>query len=80
MPLALLRLCVFVFAQNILIELHVGAQKVLEPRFDALLIFQHFVADVIGVDVNADRANDSEFLSFDRDSGAFEFSSADVQL
>ena len=79
-PLALLRLCVFVLAQNIFIELHVGSKKVLEPRLDSLSILQHFLADVIGIDINTNRADDSEFFSFDRDRGAFEFSSADVQL
>jgi hypothetical protein len=79
-PLPLLRLCVFVLAQNIFIELHVGSKKILEPRLDALSILKHFLGDVIRVDVYANRANDSEFLSFDRDRGAFEFSRADVQL
>src|SRR6266436_7155284 len=77
---ALQCLGVFVLAQNILVELHVGAKKVLEPRFDALPIFQHLFGDVISVDIDADRANDSEFLSLDRDRCAFEFSRADVQL
>ena len=79
-PLALLRLCVFVLAQNIFIELHVGSKKVLKPSFDPLSILKHFLGDVISVDVDANRANDSEFLSFDRNRGAFEFSRADVQL
>ena len=79
-PLALLGLCVFVLAQNIFIELHVSAQKVLEPRFDALSIFQHFLGDVISIDVYANRTYNSEFFSFDWDRGAFEFSRADVQL
>ena len=79
-PLPLLRLCVFVLAQNIFVELHVGVQKVLEPGFDPLSILKHFLGDVIRVDVYANRANDSEFLSFDRDRGAFEFSRADVQF
>ncbi len=52
----------------------------MEPRFDSLPVFQHLLADVIGVDIDADRANNSEFLSFDRDGRAFEFSRADVQL
>ena len=71
---------VFVLAQDILIELHVGAKKVLEPRFDSLSIFQDFLADVIRVDVDADRADDSEFLSLNRDRRAFEFSRAEVQF
>ena len=80
MALALLRLCVFVLAQNIFVELHLGAQEVLEPSFDPLPILQHFLRDVISINVDANRAHDSEFLSFDRDRGAFEFSCADVQL
>ena len=80
MAFAFERLGVFVLAQNIFIELHVGAQKVLEPRFDALPIFQHLFSDVISVDVDSDRAYDSEFLSLDGDRCAFEFSRTDVQL
>src|SRR6266481_9926815 len=80
MPLALLRLCVFVLAQNIFVELHLGAKEVLEPSFDPLSILQHFLRDVIGVNVDANRADDSEFLSFDRNRRAFEFSRADLQL
>ena len=80
MPLALLRLCVFVLAQNIFIELHVGSKEVLEPSFDPLSILKHFLGHVIRVDVDANRANDSELRSFDRDRGAFEFSRADVQF
>ena len=80
MPLALLRLYVFVLAQDIFIELHLGAQEVLEPSFDPLSILQHLLGDVISVNVDANRANDSEFLSFNRDRGAFEFSRADVQF
>src|SRR5947199_8315198 len=69
-PLALLRLCIFVFAQNIFIELHLGANEVLKPGFDPLSIFQHFLRDVISVNVDANRADDSEFLSFARNRGA----------
>src|SRR6184192_2520034 len=72
-PFALQCLGVFVLAQNIFVELDVGAKKVLEPRFDALPIFQHLFGDVISVDIDADRAYDSEFLSLDRDRCAFEF-------
>jgi hypothetical protein len=52
----------------------------LEPSFDPLSILKHFLGHVIRVDVYANRANDSEFLSFDRNRRAFEFSRADVQL
>jgi hypothetical protein len=65
MTLALERLRVFVLAQDIFIELHLGAKEVLEPRFDPLSILQHFLGDVVGINVYANRANDSEFLSFD---------------
>src|SRR5207249_8063977 len=69
-----------VLAQDILIELHVGSKKVLEPCFNSLSISQHFLGDVIGVDVDTDRANDSKLLSFNWDRRAFEFSRSDVQL
>src|SRR4029453_13527806 len=80
MPLALERIRIFVLAQNIFIELYVGAKEVLEPSFDPLSILQHFLRDVISVNVDTNRADDSEFLSFDRNRRAFEFSRADVQL
>jgi hypothetical protein len=51
--LTLLRLGVFVLAQNISIQLHVGAEKILEPGLDPLSIFQNLFGDVIGVDVDA---------------------------
>src|SRR5260370_21707724 len=77
---ALQRLRVYVLAQNVLVELRVGEKKVSKPRFDSLLVSQHVLGDVIGVDVDANRANDSKFLSFDWDRRAFEFSRANVQL
>ena len=52
----------------------------MEPRFDSLSIFQHFFGDIISVDIDADRTNDSKFFSFDWDRCAFEFSRSDVQL
>src|SRR5437016_11434375 len=55
-------------------------KKILEPRFNTLSVAQYPLGDVISVDVDADRANDSKFLSFDWDRCAFEFSRADVQL
>src|SRR5437763_14915657 len=80
MTLALERLRIFVLAQNIFFELHLGPKEVLEPSFDPLSILQHFLGDVISVNVDANRADDSEFLSFDRNRRALEFSRADVQL
>ena len=79
-PLALERIRIFVLAQNIFVEVHLGTKEVLEPSFDPLSILQHFLRDVISVNVDANRADDSEFLSFDRNRRAFEFSRADVQL
>src|ERR1051326_8576242 len=80
MPLALSRLGVLVLAKNIFIELHVRSAKVCEPHFDSLAIFQHLLGDVVRVDIDADCAHDAEFLSFNRDRRAFEFSGADVEL
>src|SRR5438552_697690 len=80
MALTFQRLRVFVLAQDILVELYIGAKKVLEPRLDSVLISQHFLGDVIGVDVDTDGANNSKFPSFDGDRRAFEFSRPDVQL
>src|SRR5947208_16759149 len=80
MTLALERLRIFVLAQNIFVELHLGAKEVLEPSFDPLSILQHFLRDVISVNVDANRADDSEFFSLDRNRRAFEFSRADVQF
>src|ERR1700757_348068 len=80
MALALQRLRVFVLAQDILIELHVGPKEILEPCLNSLSISEHFLGDIIGVDVDTDRANDSKLFSFNWDRRAFEFSRADVQL
>jgi hypothetical protein len=79
-PFPFLRLHVLVFAQNVFIKLHVRAKKVLEPRFDSLPILQHFLGDVVSVDVDADCTHNSEFLSLDGDRRAFEFSPAEIQL
>ena len=78
MTLALERIRIFVLAQNIFVELHLGTKEVLEPRFDTLSILQHFLGHVIRIDVYTNRTDDSEFLSFDRDRGAFEFSRPDI--
>ena len=78
--LALQRLGVFVLAQDIFLELHVRPEKVLEPGFDPLSIFQHFLCDVVRVDVDADRADDSKVLALDRNGCALEFSGADIEL
>src|SRR6266481_6631651 len=45
-----------------------------------LSVAQYLLGNVISVDVDADRANDSKFFSFDWDRRAFEFSRTDVQL
>jgi hypothetical protein len=68
------RFRVFVFAQNILIKLHIFSKKIPEPGFDSLSILEHFLGDVISVDVDTDRADDSEFLSLDWNCCAFELS------
>jgi len=78
--LAFLCLCIFVLAQNIFIELHVGSKKILKPCFDALSILQHFFGDVISIDVDANRTDDSKFLPLNRNRSAFEFSGANIQL
>jgi hypothetical protein len=80
MAFAFERLGVFVLAENVFVELHVGAKKIPEPRFDSLPILQHFLGDEIRIDVDTDRAHDSEFFSFDWDRRALELSRADVQL
>ena len=45
MTLALCRFGVLVFAQNIFLELHVGAQKIFKPRLNSLLLFEHFFGE-----------------------------------
>ncbi len=72
--------CVFVFAQNIFVELHFGAAEILEERFDAFLALYHFVGEIVYIDIDADRAHDAEFLVINRDGRAFEFSRSDIQL
>ena len=67
MALAFERLGIFVFAQNIFIQLHVAAKEILKPGFDPLSILQHFLGDVVRIDVDADPANYSEILAFNGD-------------
>ena len=80
MAFALQRLGVFVLAQNILVQLHVGTAKVCEPVLDALPIFQDFLGDIVRIYVDADRADDPKFLSLNRNRCAFESARGDVQL
>jgi hypothetical protein len=71
MPFALERLGVFVLAENVFLKLHIGAKEVLEPRHHSLAVLQHLIGDVIRVNVDANRSNNAELFSFDRDRCAF---------
>src|SRR3981081_2790537 len=79
-PLALQGFGVLVLAQNIFIELHVGAAKVLKEAFDALLAAHYLIGQIIYIEVDADRADDSKFRPEDRDRGALDFSRSCIQV
>src|ERR1700676_305054 len=78
--LALLGLGELIFAQNIFLDLHIDAAKVFEPGLDLFLTLQHFLVQIICIDIDADRSDYSKFLPHDWDRGAFEFSRADIEL
>src|SRR5438132_6802182 len=60
--------------------MHVGPEKVLEPSLDALSIFQYFFGDVVHIDVDTDRADDSKVPALNRNGSAFEFAPANVEF
>jgi len=78
MALAFERLRVFVFAQNIFVELHLRSTKVLEKRLDTFLAPHYFVGQIIDIDIDADRTHDPEFLARNRDGRALEFPRTDI--
>src|ERR1043166_1963814 len=77
---ALQRLGIFILAQNILFELHIGPAKILEESLDTPPAAHHFLSQIICIDVDTDRAHHAEFRPVNRDGGALEFSRADIQL
>ena len=80
MAFAFQRLLVFVAAENVFVELHLGAAEGLEEVLHLLGVVHHFFGEIIGIDVDADGADDTVFFPDDRDRGALELSGADVQL
>ena len=80
MSLAFQDLSVLVFAQNIFTKRHVSAAKRLEEGFDALFILHHVISQIVDVDIDADRAHDTELLAINGDGCAFEFPRPDIEF
>lgn len=80
MALAFQGFLVFVPAENVFVELHVGSAESLEEVLHLLGIVHHFFGEIIRVDVDADGADDAVFFPDDRHRRALELSGADVQL
>src|SRR4029077_1620629 len=64
----------------IFVELRISVEKVSEPRLDPLSVFEYFLGDVIGVDIDTDCTHDSIFFAIHRDCCAFEFARSNVQF
>ena len=74
MALAFLGLGEFILAQNIFAQLHVGPANIFEERFDVLLVLHYVIGQIVYIDIDADRADDSELLPINRDGRALKFS------
>src|SRR5438552_17142734 len=71
---------VLILTQDVLVELPVNSAEILEPCFDPFFALHHLVSEIVCIDVDADRADDTEFFPHNWDGGAFEFSAPDVEL
>ena len=80
MPFAFQRFLILVATEDVFVELHLGAAKGFEEILHLLRVVHDFFGKIIGVDVDADGADDAVFFPDNRDRGAFELSGADVQL
>jgi hypothetical protein len=78
--LAFQGLGVLVLAQDIFIDLHIDAAEVFKPRFNLFRTLHYFGGQIIDVDVDADRADDSEFLPYNRYGRALKFTRTNVEL
>ena len=80
MALAFHRFGVLVLAKDVFIRLHIGTTKIFEPRFDPFFTLNHFFSEIVGVDVNANRTDNSKFLSHNGNGRALELPRTNTQL
>ena len=80
MALAFQRLCVFIAAENVLVELHVGAAKGLEEICYFLGAAKDFFREIVGVNVDADGSDHAILFSNDGNGGALKLAGAEVEL
>src|SRR5438552_15018870 len=80
MPLAFHRLGVLILTQDVFIQLHVGSAEIFEPCFDPLFTLHHFFGEIICIDVDANRADNAEVLSQNRNGSALEPARANLEL
>ena len=71
---------VLILTQDVLVELPVNSAEILEPCFDPFFALHHLVGEIVCIDVDANRADNTEFFPHNWDGGAFEFSAPDVEL
>ena len=74
------RLGVLILTQDVFIQLPIDSAKIFEPRFDPFFALHHLVSEIICIDVDANRADNTEFFPHNWDGSAFEFSAPDVEL
>lgn len=54
---------IVILAQNVFVQLHIGTAEIPEPCCNPLFALHHFFSEVIGIDVDANCADDAEFLA-----------------
>ena len=80
MALAFQRLGVFIAAENVLVELHVGTTKGLEKVCYFLGAAKDFFREIVGVNIDADGSDHAILFSNDGNGGALELARAEVDF
>src|SRR5438874_10386149 len=71
---------VLILTQDVLVELPVNSAEILEPCFDPFFTLHHLVSEIVCIDVDANRPDDAEILSQNRNGSALEPARADSQF
>src|SRR5205807_8142103 len=61
-------------------ELPVGSAEIFKPCLDPLFALHDFIGEIVRIDVDAYRADNTEILSQNRDGRALELARANIQL
>src|SRR6266481_6535159 len=70
---------VLILTQDVLVELPVNSAEILEPCFDPFFALHHLVGEIVCIDVDANRSDNAEILSHNRDGSALEPPGANIQ-